>query len=213
MDGGIPPLRSSARGANPVAKKVKVDVGTPRAHGRADNEITFLVEKYLERHPSCFDEDGAIDIEAILTWAFESGIYRPPPPDPRQQLRRRIRRHLGQRYKTDPQGREVRALIAVPRQSITPNGVKRSFGYYPLFETHADVIQSGLSLRSTWAFKRVEQIHTDRESYNDNNIFGETIPQMSFDFDKRLKESQMPTTYPDAPPDDQDEDDEDESLD
>lgn len=188
-------------------KQVKVNIGKPRGFDRADSKIAFLVEKYLERHPECFAEDGAMDIEAILTWAFESGIYQPPPPDPRAQLRRRITRHLGHRYVTDKKGREVRALVAVPRDSITPTGVKRSFGYFPLFETHAVIIKQGLSLRSNWAYKRVEQIYTDRLSFNDYNIFGETIEPMSFNFDKRLVESAMPTTYPDAPPAGDDDDD------
>jgi hypothetical protein len=195
-----------------VAKKlVKVDIGTARTYGQADNEIAFLVEKYLERHPNCFAEDGAIDLEAILDWAFESRIYQPKPVDPRVQLRRRVTRHLGHRYLHDRQGREVRALIAVPVERITPKGIRRSFSYYPLFETEATIIQHGLSLRRGWAFKRVEQIETDRQSYNDNNSLGQEIPQMSFNFDAMLARSAMPTTYPTAPPSDID--DEDDSLD
>lgn len=211
MDGGTH-LFPRRRSAIAVAKKIaRVDIGTARTYGQADNEIAFLVEKYLERHPDCFDDDGAIDLEAILDWAFESRIYQPKPIDPRAHLRRRVTRHLGHRYIRDSQGRDVRALIAVPTGRLTQSGVRRSFAYYPLFETPARIIQRGLDVRRGWAYKRVEQIEQDRQSYNDNNTRGETIPQMSFNFDAVLQRNAMPTTYPAAPP--ANIDDEDDSLD
>lgn len=194
-----------------MAKKLKVDIGSARAFGRSDSQIAYLVEKYIERHPDCWDADGSIDEDAIIEWAFQSGLYRPKPVDPQTQLRRRVRRHFGHRYIQDGRGRQVRALIAVPKEEITPTGVKRSFGYYPLFETPAKTIYRGLDMRRGWAGKRVEQIYDDRESYNEFNVLGEKIPEMSFNFDEVLARKKMPTTYPTAAPEDAD--DEDDSLD
>lgn len=183
-----------------MAKKTKINIGIARLRGRGDAEIGFLVERYLERHPECFADDGAIDIEAILEWAFTQRSYTPPPIDPRTQLRRRIRRHFGHRYITTHSGRQARALVAVPRERITQDGVSKTFRYYPLLETEAPIIRSGLSLRRNWAYKRVEQIENDRLAYNEGNIFGQTIDQMSFDFDARLKRAAMPTNYPKSAP-------------
>lgn len=51
------------------------------------------------------------------------------------------------------------------------------------------------------------QIENDRLSYNDNNVFGATIDQMSFNYDLTLQERQLPTTWSEAAPDDLEDDD------
>ena len=190
--------------------KIKViNLGHPHIHNKSDREIAFLFEKYLAKHPHEVVEVGSLDPQRVVEWAFDTGIYQPPkPPDPRTQLRSKIGRHLGHRYMTDPQGREVRALIAVPGEVSTPDGPKRTFKYYPLFQTEPGRIESGLKLRLNWAFKRVEQVDTDWHSYNENNELGAKMKQLDFDFKKRLEQGAMPETYPDAPPDELDEDDE-----
>ena len=53
----------------------------------------------------------------------------------------------------------------------------------------------------------MEQIATDRESYNDNNEMGQTIKPMSFNFDALLERKAQPTSYPLSAPDDTDEED------
>ena len=161
-----------------VAKKlVKVDIGTARTHGKADNEIAFLVQKYLERHPNCFAEDAQSTLKRFLigvevtNFSAQAGrpSYATSPPRDSPPWPAVIR---------DRKGREVRALIAVPVEKITENGVRRSFSYYPLFDTEAVIIRHGLGLRRGWAYKRVEQIELDRLSYNDYNTLGQMIPTM-----------------------------------
>jgi len=191
-------------------KKTVINLGHPQIHNKSDREIAFLFEKYLEKHPDEVVEVGSLDPQRVTDWAFDSGIYSPPkPPDPKTQLRRKIGRHFGRRYMTDPQGREVRALIAVPGEISTPDGPKTTFKYYPLFQTDPGRIESGLKLRLNWAFKRVEQVDTDWHSYNENNDYNAKLRQLDFDFRRRLDERAMPETYPDSPPDDVDEEDDD----
>lgn len=193
-----------------MAKKIanKIDLGAPQLHSRADREIAFLCEKYLEQHPDEMTEIGNLDPDRVVDWAFKTGIYRPKPSDPRMQLRRRVSRHFGHRYMTDPQGDTVRALIAVPAEEVTATGTKRrNFRYYPLFQTEPEKIDSGLQLRLGWAYKRVEQIVTDHQSYIRNNIFGATLKDLDLDFATRVLESSMPDKYPDGPPDDHDDED------
>jgi hypothetical protein len=101
----------------------------------------------------------------------------------------------------------VRALVAVPRDVLTPRGVRRTFRYFPLFDTADTIIKEGLDLRRRWAYKRVEQIVADRKSYNKFNRVGGTIGPMSFDFDAQLKQDRMPTKYPKKVPYDIDKDD------
>jgi len=106
----------------------------------------------------------------------------------------------------------VRALVAVPRDVVTERGVRRTFRYFPLFDTLDSIIKEGLDLRRRWAYKRVQQIETDRKSYNKFNTVGGSIRSMSFDFDAQLKQDEMPTKYPKKAPADIDpEDDKDPS--
>jgi hypothetical protein len=191
-----------------VAKKrLKLNIGISRGRSKADSEIAFLVEKYLERHQNALDEDGALDLEAILEWAVASGIYKPQPIDPKAQLRRRIRRHFGHRYRTTRSGRQIRALIAVPRETVTADGVQTTFRYFPTLETEAHIIEHGLRVRHSWTFRRVQQIENDRLGYNEDNIFGATIRQFSFNFDAMLERASMPTEYPKSAPDGIDDED------
>ncbi len=186
---------------------IRIAVGSPRRHARVDREMEFLFDKYVELHP---DHGGPIDPDVVSRWAIGTGIYQPPiPPTPIELLKRRLSRHLCHRYFVDPQNREVRALHALPYEERTPQGTKYGFRYYPLFTTDPQTIKRSFQLRRTWAFKRVQQIETDRLSYNDNNQFGAFIEQISFDFDTELNERNMPTVYPTSAPDGiDDEDDE-----
>ena len=180
-------------------------VGAPRKHTRNDRKMEFLLEKYLELHP---DHDGPIDPEAISLWALDTGLYTPPAPvSPIDQLKRRFCRHLSHRYFTDQQNREVRALHAVQTEELTPEGVKQGYLYYPLFSTEPQKIKTALRWRLDGVQNRVIQIETDRQSYNQNNIFGATIEQMSLDFTDAALDSQFPTEYPEAAPAGIDDDD------
>lgn len=180
-------------------------IGTTRKQARTDHQMEFLLEKWVERHR---DFEGPLDPDDICQWAIFEGIFVPPPPvSPREQLKRRLSKHLSHRYITDPQQREVRALHAVPYEEITPTGVKQGYRYYPLFTTEPEKIKLSLSLRRLYAINRVVQIENDRLSYNDNNVLGAIIDQLSFDFDKELADRSMPTSYPEFPPDDTDESD------
>jgi hypothetical protein len=179
-------------------------IGSPRKHTRIDREMELLLEKYLERHP---DHESPLDPDVICQWALDAGIYVLRPIRPVDQLKERFCRHLGHRYFTDPQNREVRALHAVPYEEPTLDGMRQGYRYYPLFTTEPDKIKLSFQLRRLGALNRVVQIETDRVSYNDNNVFGAKIEQMSFDFDTEFAERRMPTDYPDSAPDDIDQED------
>ena len=187
-------------------KTTLVDLGTPKIHNKSDKEIAFLFEKFIEQHPNELSDTGMVDPARVVDWAFDTGIYKPKPVNPRAQLRSRVSRHLGHRYMIDPQGRTVRALLAVP-VTDTDEGGNRRYGYFPLFQTEPERVEMGLKLRRIWAYKRVEQIDVDRESYNDNNIFGATIEQLDFNFEQTLQDAKMPTEWSDTPPDDIDDED------
>jgi hypothetical protein len=181
-------------------------VATARRHSRTDREMEYLTERYRAAHPKA--AHGPLDPDTVARWGYNEGIWKPAKTDPVDQLRRRLSKHFGRRYMTDPQGREVKELHAVPYTVLTKEGPKRRFKYFPLFTTEPEQIKLAFALRRTWAFNDVVQIETDRLSYNDNNRFGAVIDQMSFNYDTDVAERNMPTTYPDADPGHGDEDDE-----
>ena len=188
----------------PQKNKTLEMLGAPRKHMRADSRMEFSLEKFLEKHPA---HDGPLDPAEISKWAIWAGLYEPKQISPVDQLRQRLSRHLSHRYFTDPQDREVRALHAVPTEEITPVGVKQGYVYYPLLTTEPEKIKTSLGVRRESVRNRVVQIETDRRSYNENNVFSATIGQMDFNFNAAAVESQLPTDYPESPPDDYDEDD------
>lgn len=67
-------------------------------------------------------------------------------------------------------------------------------------------MHKSLQARRHQALGDVVQLDTDRQSYNDNNLFGANI-EMSYNFDEDLAERNMPTDYPEEPSEDADNDD------
>jgi hypothetical protein len=79
--------------------------------------------------------------------------------------------------------------------------------YKEIFHAPADHMELSLKLRRFAAWRDVQQLHIDFESYQDNNVYGAKLEPMDYDFNKDLAESKMPTTYPGGPLDDDDDDD------
>lgn len=188
--------------------KTPMLIGASKRQTKIDHQMDYVLQKYLERHP---DNDGSIDPANVCRWAEEQGIFSPAPPiTPQEKFRRQFSKHLGQRFVTDRKNREVRALHAVPYEYEDADGTKqRGFRYHALYTTPPDQIWLSLGGRRTGVARRVFQIDTDWQSYNDFNIFGATLPQMNFDFNTTLKEKAMPETYPDEAPEGHDADDDD----
>jgi hypothetical protein len=85
----------------------------------------------------------------------------------------------------------------------TATGPKKRSIWKELFHAPAEHMKASFQLRRRAAFRDVQQLHFDFESYQDNNIFGEQLEPMDFDFNKDIAETNLPTTYPDAGDDDE----------
>jgi len=163
--------------------------------------MAYLLEQYQKAHS---DEDPAlVEPHLVARWAIQKGIYNRPPIDPEERLRRELSRYLKTEYITDPQGRHVRKHHAVIYSVQTPDGMKRRSKWWELFTTHAKEIQAALQLRRRMALADVVQLNIDFDSYNENNVLGETLEPMDFNFNEDLKEKRLPTTYPEGPEDDE----------
>jgi len=170
--------------------------------------MLFLVEKFIEAHPKA---SNPVDPDAVAAWSLKTGLYKMPPIDPQQLLRRNIRTALRDDYIEDPQGRDVHANQPEMVEVKTPDGIRWRSRWYKIFEMPPDKMRAAGALRRRGAFRDVFQIHIDFDSYNDNNIFKAKVEQLDFNFNKDIKEATMPTDYPDEGPtlDDEDEEDED----
>jgi hypothetical protein len=166
------------------------------------------MDKYAETHP---DEGPEIHPERIAAWAVQQGLWKWIPIDPVEILRRQLSRSLREEYMDDPQGRVVRANHPVPGDVMTPDGLRRLSTWYPIFAIPPKKMRLSMQLRRRAALADVVQLKIDFDSYNDNNLFKETIEPLDFDFNKDIEEMNMPTEYdePDEDPTDDSAEDED----
>ncbi len=167
-------------------------------------QIEYVMEQYRQAHP---DVDPAVEPHRIAEWAIAEGISRPIPQTPEEILRKDIARYLKNDYIEDPQGRHVRRNHAVFIPVLANGEVKRRSRWYGIDVAPPDHMRLSLQLRRTAAFHDVRQMDLDFQSYNDNNIFGEKLAPMDYNFNKDVQEANLPATYPSEPTFD-DEDDE-----
>lgn len=167
--------------------------------------MQFLIEKYKEAHPG---EGHDIAPHLVAEWAIKEGLWRPAPITPQEQLRRLLSRCLRETYVLDPQGREVRANLPILEEVVTRDGLKYRSRWYPIFEAPANVARQSFALRRRSALADVRQLHFDFLSYNDNNILGEQLEPMDYNFEKDIAELSEPTTYQEGPIIGDDEEDE-----
>jgi hypothetical protein len=171
--------------------------------GRA--RMAYLLEQYHRAHPD--EEPSLVEPHLVARWAIQKGIYKRPPIDPEELLRRELSRYLKNEYTTDPQGRQVRRHHAVIYEVHTADGIKRRSRWYEIYDAPPKHMQAALQLRRKAALSDVIQLNLDFESYNDNNKHGEKLEPLDFNFNKDLEEINLPTTYPeDGPEEDFDED-------
>jgi hypothetical protein len=168
--------------------------------------MLYLTEQYAKEHPA---ELGPIDPDAVSVWAIDNGIYKPKPIDPKHLLRRQIRTALREEYTEDPQGREVHARQPEMVEIRTPDGLRWRSQWWKTFEMPPEKMRAAGQLKRRGAYRDVLQINIDFDSYNDNNVFKAKLDPLDFNFNKDIEESRLPTSYPDGPTlEDEDEEDE-----
>lgn len=177
---------------------------TIRVGPRGNRKMLYLVEQYKRAHP---DEGPEVSPHLVSAWAIRKGLWVRPPIDPGEILRRQLSRALRNTYVRDPQGREVRANHPVPKEVMTVDGPKTYRDWYPIFDTPPHMMRVSLGLRRKAALADAIQLKFDYESYNDNNHFGVQLEPLDLNFNRDIEELAMPTTYPEGPDDEDDEDD------
>lgn len=166
-----------------------------RRNQKRKTEIQYVIDLWRSEHP---DESGMpIAPEVVANWADQKKVVRRQHVLPAEVLRREIVSFLGQSTQTDPQGREVRGYAVNFVKVKTEKGeTKRRSRWLPLFDAPKNFAKGFFQWQRIGALHDLISMETNRESWNDNNRFGETIEQGSLDFTNDVAEMKMPTTYP-----------------
>ena len=178
----------------------------PEAVKRGNRKMLYLIEQYKQANP---DDQGPVRPHVVAPWVLREGLYRDSPPTLEEILRRRLSRALGTEYIEDPQGRSVRANHPIFKEVVTADGVKRRSEWYGIFEAPTKIMRQSLALRRRAALADVLQLKLDFDSYNDNNVFGESLDELDFNFNKDIEEGKLPKVYPEARTEDWEDEEED----
>jgi hypothetical protein len=144
-------------------------------------------------------ETGAdeINMNDVARWAKAKGrMPEPRPFDPVKMFAHELSEAARQEYYIDPQNREVRKKHCY--MIVEADGQMR-FHWVDIETAKMEPMHKSLQARRRQSLGDVIQLDTDRKSYNDNNLFGACI-EMSYNFDEDLAERNMPTEYPEEPP-------------
>jgi hypothetical protein len=125
----------------------------------------------------------------IAEWAVQSKRWTLPHYTIIAQLTDQISRAMREEYKTDPQGRRVRAMHVA---RIVRNGKQMSLwvGMDDTTPGHHKHMRIAFQQRRQGIVGDCQQLKTDVDSYNENNNPEEPI-QMVFDFTSDLEEAEL----------------------
>jgi hypothetical protein len=171
---------------------------------KANAKMLYIVEQYKKAHP---EESGEpIEPFKVASWAYRNGLYKRPPVDPEEVLRKEIARALGNEFIVDAKGRDVRKNHAIMVDVRTADGVKRRSRWYTIYEAPPNHIKVAFQFRRRAALSDVMQLTLDFDSYNDFNKFSATLEPMDFNFNKDLEEQNQPPDWPEEDPENDGED-------
>ena len=165
---------------------------------KANAKMLYIVEQYKKFHP----EEASEPTEPfkVAAWAYRKGLWKRPPVDPEEVLRKEIARALGNEFIVDAKGRDIRKNHAIMVDVRTPDGIKRRSRWYTIYEAPPNHIKVAFQFRRRAALSDVMQLTLDFESYNDFNKFGAMLEPMDFNFNKDIEENAQPPEWPDEDP-------------
>lgn len=149
-------------------------------------------------------EADAIDIDAAAKWAVEMKKYQRTPPTMEQQCRIDMRRALQQSHYIDAQGNKVRAKHAV---KLEYNGEQLTL-YIDSRTAKPDLMQRTFDQIWQAIGNDVKRHSIEKQSYDLNNPYGETLSLYDYNFNAQADEARMSGEY-----DDNFDDEDDEGLD
>ena len=141
-------------------------------------QMQRLVGEYIQA-----GETWPTTVRAVATWAIQNNLWQPQQSATVSQCADHLSRALREEYRTDPQGRRVRAKHPAP---VFQSGKQMVF-WDDIKTASRDHMRAAFQTRRQQVVGDCQQLKTDMDSYNDNYNPGQPI-QMVFDFSQDLKE-------------------------
>jgi len=154
-----------------------------------------IVHDYMREH-----ELTEVDPDELTAWAIDNNRVTEEKSSFFRQARKRLVRAIRDERRTDRQGREVSTMIAI---RLKGEKTQRSL-FVDLLETKPKKVHTALSQQRRSIGSWVRRHKETCDSYNDNNKFGAELPLFDYNFNKDLREKEMPTEYPESAPSDDD---------
>lgn len=138
-----------------------------------------------------------VDPDDVARWMVDTRQYEEQPYSMVRRCRQEITKALKSQRLTDPQGRDVRAMLSVRHKNEQGQLWSTWSPIYQSTQKHAR-----LSLQQWRRSIRGEVLLHDRttKSYNDNNEHGSQIPLFDYNLNLDRDEAEMPPDYPDEKP-------------
>lgn len=157
--------------------------------------LSAYYRQILAYLPEYEQETGAPagDYDLVAAWAYHKKKWKPPPRDFIRQLARDLARASAQDFISDENEEPVRW-----RYPVRDKKTQKTF-WVTMDKASPEQIKMSAQNRRNGAMSDVLQIVRDLSYFNGHYNPGDPI-QMSFNFDLDISERQMPTDYPDAPP-------------
>ena len=90
---------------------------------RGNRKMLYLFEQYKAAHPGEGDE---IKPHLVAPWAITQGLWKRPPMEAEEVLRRLLSRALWDEYIVDPQGVKFASTIRLSQKSKRPRELRSS---------------------------------------------------------------------------------------
>lgn len=166
-----------------------------RPTGKSKTEyFQDAARKYMELYNvSEFDPDD------VAEWMVNTKQYEERPHSVVRRCKQELTKALRSQRITDPQGRDVRAMLCARRKN--QQGELWSI-WSPIYQAKPDHARRALQQWRRSIRGEVLLHERTTQSYNENNMHGAQIPLFSYDMDKDIAESKMPQEYPDEKPED-----------
>lgn len=139
-----------------------------------------------------------VDLQEVAQWAVATGRWDEPPVDPVKRCKHDMARALAVEYTTDPQGREVRSMVAVP--IVGSDNGQMLWEWAPIFSARPEHFKISQQMGRNAILADCRQHRLNGLSYNDNNKHGAVVDLFDYNFNPDLEEGDMPTEYPEEPP-------------
>lgn len=136
-----------------------------------------------------------IDYKAISAWAVEQGYYKKKPITAEEQCEADLRKAIKHATYKDPQGHKVR-IFGIPRVEF--EGEILTLSPQDMRYAKPEIAQNVFELNYKGIANDVKRHSIEKQSYDDNNPYGATLPLFDYDFNQVAANAVMTGQYDDT---------------